>query len=169
MKAPTWLKTITWIVAGLVLVVAAGWVLLSVKPTVLANAHILRVVPPGPPSRGTGGGSSGSTTPPPLQASSVQPSGTTPSGAAYTVATSKFNVVVATSGPCWVQVTSSSSAVPLVSGVQQGNKVLTFPANGTMTVEVGSSAVIVGVIIKGKSAFTDIPKVIPFTYTFAPA
>ena len=148
MKAPTWLKTITWIVAGLVLVMAAGWILLSVKPTVLANAHILRVVPPGPSSSGPGGGSS---------------------GAAYTVATSKFNVVVATSGPCWVQVTSSSSAVPLVSGVQQGNKVLTFPANGTMTVEVGSSAVIVGLTIKGKSAFTDIPKVIPFTYTFAPA
>lgn len=169
MKAPTWLKTVTWIVAALVLVMAAGWVLLSVKPTVLANAHILRVVPPGPSSSGTGGGSSGSATPPSRQTFPVQPAGTTPSGAAYTVATSKFSVVVATSGPCWVQVTSSSSAVPLVSGVQQGNNVLTFPANGTMTVEVGSSAVIVGLTIKGKSAFTNIPNVVPYTYTFAPA
>jgi hypothetical protein len=85
------------------------------------------------------------------------------------VATSNFQVVVATSGPCWVQVTSSSSAVPLVSGVQPGGKVLTYPAHGTMTVEVGSSAVIVGVTVRGKSAFTDVPKVIPFTYTFASA
>jgi hypothetical protein len=38
-----------------------------------------------------------------------------------------------------------------------------------MTVEVGSSAVTVGVTIAGKSAFTDAPKVVPFTYTFAPA
>jgi hypothetical protein len=38
-----------------------------------------------------------------------------------------------------------------------------------MTVEVGSSAVIVGVTVRGKSAFTDVPKVIPFTYTFASA
>jgi hypothetical protein len=38
-----------------------------------------------------------------------------------------------------------------------------------MTVEVGSSAVIVGVTIKRKSAFTDVPKVVPFTYTFAAA
>jgi hypothetical protein len=99
----------------------------------------------------------------------VQPAGTSSSGASYTVATSKFDVVVATSGPCWVQVTSSSSAVPLVSGVQQAGKVLTFPADGTMTVEIGSSAVIVGITIKGKSAFTDVPKTVPFTYTFAAA
>ena len=85
------------------------------------------------------------------------------------MATSKFDVVVATSGPCWVQVTSSSSPTPLVSGVQHGGKVLTYPADGTMTVEVGSSAVLVGITIRGKNAFTDVPKVIPFTYTFAPA
>jgi len=168
MKAPTWLKVLTWIVAVLVLAVAAGWVLLSVKPTVLANAHILRVVPPGSGSGTSSGGPSGSTTPP-RQAFPVQPAGTSPSGASYTVATSNFQVVVATSGPCWVQVTSSSSAIPLVSGVQPGGKVLTYPAKGTMTVEVGSSAVIVGVTIRGKSAFTDVPRVIPFTYTFAPA
>ena len=168
MKAPAWLKVLTWVAAVLVLAVAAGWVLLSAKPTVLANAHILRVVPPGSTSGAPGGSTSGSTTPPGHQAFPVVPAGTSPSGASYTVATSKFDVVVATSGRCWVQVTSSSSPVPLVSGVQDGGKVLTFPAKGTMTVEVGSSAVIVGITIKGKSAFTDIPQVIPFTYTFVP-
>jgi len=169
MKAPTWLKVLTWTSAGLVLVVAAGWVLLSVKPTVLANAHILRVVPPGSTS-GTAGGSTPSAVPPAgHQAFPVVPAGTSPSGASYTVASAKYSVVVATSGRCWVQVTSSTSPVPLISGVQDAGKVLTFPAVGTMTVEVGSSAVLVGITIKGKSGFTDIPTVVPFTYTFASA
>jgi len=166
MKAPTWLKVLTWMSAMLVLVVAAGWVLLSVKPAVLASAHILRVVPPGP-TPGTAGGSDPGTGPPSgHQAFPVVPAGTSPSGASYKVASSKFAVVVATSGRCWVQVTSSSSPVPLVSGVQDGGKVLVFPATGTMTVQVGSSAVLVGVTIKGKNAFSDIPTVVPFTYTF---
>ena len=99
----------------------------------------------------------------------VQPAGSTPSSASYTVATAKFTVVVAMSGPCWVQVTSSSSPNPLLSGVQPAAKVLTFPAVGAMTVEVGSSAVLVGITIKGKNAFTDAPKVVPFTYTFTPS
>ena len=169
MKAPTWLKVLTWMSAVLVLVVAAGWVLLSVKPTVLASAHILRVVPPGSTSANAAGTTPTSVPPAGKQAFPVVPAGTSASGASYTVASSKFSVVVATSDRCWVQVTSSSSPVPLISGVQDGGKVLTFPATGTMTVEVGASAVLVGVTIHGKSGFTDIPKVVPFTYTFAPA
>lgn len=169
MKAPTWLKALTWMSVMLVLVVAAGWVLLSVKPAVLASAHILRVVPPGSTS-GTAGGSHPGTVPPVgHQAFPVVPAGTSPSGASYMVASSKFSVVVATSGRCWVQVTSSSSPVPLISGVQDGGKVVAFPATGTMTVEVGSSAVIVGITLKGKSAFTNIPTVVPFTYVFTSA
>ncbi len=169
MKAPRWLKFLTWLAAFLVLVVAAGWILLSAKPSTLADIHVLRVVHPGAASAASGGSTSGSTTPQSHQTFPVQPTGSSPSGASFTVATPKFDVVVATSGRCWVQVTSSSSAVPLISGVQDGSQVLTFPAQGTMTVEVGSSAVIVGVKIKGKSAFTDAPKTVPFTYTFAPA
>ncbi len=123
MKAPTWLKTVTWIVAVLVLVVAAGWVLLSVQ----ADRPGQR---PHPAGRAAGSldqrdgrrlaGLGHAHLPPDLPG----PAGrhAPPSGASYTVATSKFNVVVATSGPCWVQVTSSSSAVPLVSGVQQGEQ-----------------------------------------------
>lgn len=155
--------------AALLVVVAAGYVLLEVSPTTLADAHILRVVPPGT-STGTGSGTPASApaTTAPRQTFPVQPTGSTPSSASYTVATSKFDVVVATSGPCWVQITSSSSADPLLSGVQTAAKVLTYPAVGTMTVEVGSSAVLVGVTVKGKNVFTDSPKAIPFTYTFAP-
>jgi hypothetical protein len=167
MHAPTFLRVVTWITAGLLLVVVAGGVLLAVQPRVLADAHILRVVPAaGGAASGAGGSSSGTT---PHQDFPVQPTGTTPSSAAFSVATRKFTVVVATSGPCWVQVTSSSSPAPLVSGVQQASKVLEFPAKGTMTVEVGSSAVLVGITIRGKNAFTDAPKTVPFTYTFTPA
>ena len=169
MKAPAWLKVLTWVSVVLVLVVATGWVLMSVNPAVLASTHILRVVPPGSTSGSAGGSHPGTVPPVSHQAFPVVPTGTSPSGASYSVASSKFAVVVATSGRCWVQVTSSSSPVPLVSGVQDGGRVLTFPAKGTMTVEVGSSAVLVGIKIKGKSAFTDIPNVVPFTYTFAPA
>ena len=166
MRAPTSLRVITWIAAVLVLIVAVGFVLMTANPRVLANAHILRVAPAG--SSATTGGSSNPTSTVPRQAFPVQSSGSSDSSASYSVATTKFTVVVATSGPCWVQITSSSSPVPLVSGVQQGAKVLSFPAVGTMTVEVGSSAVLVGITIKGKNAFTDAPKVVPFTYTFTP-
>ena len=170
MHAPTGLKIATWIAAILVLLVAIGFVLLAVRPRVLANAHILRVAPAGSVAAGgQGSGATSGASPGTHQTFPVQPSGSTTSSASYTVATGKFNVVVATSGPCWVQVTSSSSPVPLISGVQPAAKVLTYPANGTMTVEVGSSAVLVGVTIRGKPALTDKPKTIPYTYTFAPA
>jgi hypothetical protein len=46
--------------------------------------------------------------------------------------------------------------------------VLSFPATGTMTVQVGSSKVIVGVAIKGKNAFVTTPRSAPYTYVFAP-
>jgi hypothetical protein len=168
MNAPRWLKVMTWIAAVLVLVVAVGSVLLAVHPATLADAHILRVVPAGSAAGSPGGGSSTATTTPAThQTFPVQPAGTTASGASYTVATKHYDVVVATSGPCWVQITSSSAAVPLVAGVQEAGKIISIPAVGTMTVEVGSSAVLIGISIKGKSAFSDAPKAIPFTYTFS--
>jgi hypothetical protein len=37
-----------------------------------------------------------------------------------------------------------------------------------MTVEVGSSAVLVAVYVKGKSAFLDQPRATPYTYVFTP-
>jgi cytoskeletal protein RodZ len=171
MNAPRWLKVLTWTVGILVLLVAVGSVLLAVQPRTLADAHILRVVPAGSAAASSGGGtrSTVTTTPAHHQTFPVQPAGSTASGASYTVATPHYDVVVATSGPCWVQVTSSSAAVPLVAGVQQAGKVISIPAVGTMTVEVGSSAVLIGISIKGKSAFTDAPKAIPFTYTFSAA
>jgi cytoskeletal protein RodZ len=171
MRAPTGLRIVTWIAAVLVLIVASGFVLLKARPQVLANADILRTAPAGSVAAGGPGDGLATVATPTTghQTFPVQPAGSTATSASYNVATSRFNVVVATSGPCWVQITSSSSPVPLISGVQPAAKVLTYPADGTMTVEVGSSAVLVGVTIRGKAAFTDAPKAIPYTFTFSPA
>jgi hypothetical protein len=90
-------------------------------------------------------------------------------GSAYVVSAKSFTVAIATSGRCWVQVTSSASSTPLVSGVQTAGKLLTFASHGTMTVQVGSSAVLVGITVDKKSVFLNAPKTVPYTYTFASA
>ena len=91
---------------------------------------------------------------------------TTPSSA-YSVGTKEFTVYISTTGPCWVQVTSSESSAPLIVGVQPAGKRLSYPAQGTMTVQVGSSAVVVGISVKGKVVFFNAPHVTPYTYVFA--
>ena len=154
--------------AWLVAAVLAGWVLLLTRPQTLADAHILRVVPPGggPAPHPSGPGTT--TTSRPAQTTPVAPAGGDASSASFTVATPHFDVVVATSGPCWVQITSSSVPQPLASGVQPAGKVLTVPAQGTMTVQVGSAGVLVGITIRGRNVFSEAPKAAPFTYTFTP-
>jgi hypothetical protein len=164
LRAPASLKVITWIVAVLVVVVAAGFVVYQSKPQWLVQAHILKVSHPGRPT-------SGSTTP--VQAAhpknQVVATSTGATAATYAVAAKQFSVGVATSDRCWVEITSSNSSVPLVEGIQPGGKILTFPANGTMTVQVGSSAVVVAVSVGKKPVFLDTPHVTPFIYTFVPA
>jgi hypothetical protein len=102
------------------------------------------------------------------QASAVVGVGYTLQSSSWTVNTQKFTVNIATSGTCWVQVTSSDSPTPLVSGVQQAGKLLSFPAKGTMTVQVGSAAVAVAIYINGHGVFLNSPHQTPYTYTFAP-
>jgi cytoskeletal protein RodZ len=199
MRAPTSLKLVTWIAVVLVAAVLAGFVLLAVRPNLLASARILRVVEPGAAPPATAGLSSplatappvtsGSTSPPVSsgttappatgrsaghgrahrQTAAVQSAGSSANSASYAVADAHFTVAVATSGPCWVQITSSSSPVPLVSAVEPGGKILAFPSQGTMTVQVGSSRVLVGVTVKGKNALLIAPTTTPFTYVFSPA
>jgi cytoskeleton protein RodZ len=169
MRAPTSLKLLTWTAAILLLAVVVGFGIQQWRPQWLASSHILRVVPPhGAPA--TNPATTPATNPATHshQTTAVAPGPSIPNGSSFTVDTSHFTVNVATSGPCWVQITSSSSATPLVSGVQPAGKGLSFPATGTMTVQVGSSKVIVGVAIKGKNAFVTTPRSAPYTYVFAP-
>jgi hypothetical protein len=157
------LKAFTWVVGILLIMALAGSVILSQRPQWLASAHILRVV-------GKGGAPVGpSSAPKSPGAAPVVSTGTSGQTSNYTVNTRAFVVDVTTTGPCWVQVTSSGSPTPLISGVQPAGKRLSYPADGTMTVQVGSSAVVVGVSIKDKVVFYNAPRSTPYTYVFTPA
>ena len=91
-------------------------------PRVLVQYHVLRVVnplaapttaPPAPKGKGKG------TThprPPAVQLTSTD----NLTGATYTVAAGQFTVSLATSGECWVQVTSPASIAPLLEGRPPG-------------------------------------------------
>ncbi len=163
-RAPKALKVITWVVGGLLVLAVAGSVILAQRPQWMASAHILRVVEPGGAQATSGStASTGSAHP-----ATVVPTGVSGQTSNYSVNTRAFVVDVTTTGPCWVQVTSSRSSTPLVSGVQPAGRKLSFPAQGTMTVQVGSSAVVVGVSVKGKVVFYNAPRSTPYTYVFAP-
>lgn len=183
MRAPTPLKVLTWVVAVLMIAVIAGLAIYQWRPEWLAKSHILRVGPPVATASGSTGSTSGSgrsattagsgTQTPGAAATTGSPVATTSTTGTttnYSVNAKKFTVLVATTGPCWVQVTGSNSPVPLLVGVQPGGKRLPFDADkGTaLTVQVGSSAVVVSVSIKNKVVFFDAPKVTPFTYIFTP-
>ncbi len=162
-RAPTSLKVLTWTAATLVLVVVVGFGILHWRAQWLVQAHILKVAEPG------GTTSTPSATHTPSTTPTVVQSSTGGQGSAYLVSAKSFTVAIATTGRCWVQVTSSASSTPLVSGVQTAGKLLTFASDGTMTVQVGSSAVLVGVTVDKKNVFLNAPKAVPYTYTFAPA
>ncbi len=168
LRAPALLKAMTWVAAGLVAVVIAGLAIYVSKPTWLAQAHILKVSQHGgTTASGSSGSSAGGTS---GHAKAVVVAGATAGGSAsYTVSASHFAVALTTSDRCWVQVTSSASSVPLIEGVQPAGKIVSFPANGTMTVEVGNTAVVVAVVVNRRTVFLDTPHTTPFTYTFAPA
>jgi hypothetical protein len=166
LRAPTGLKVVTWVSLVLVLVVAAGFAIQRWSPTWLVQTHILRVAQPHSGTAPSGAAAGTGTI---HQSSPVLLTTTGAQSSSYTVAARRFTVTVATSGKCWVQITSSHSAIPLAEGVQPPGKVLTFPNQGTMTVQVGASAVLVGVAIDGKAAYINAPHLTPYTYTFASA
>jgi Helix-turn-helix domain/Domain of unknown function (DUF4115) len=176
LRAPTSLKVVTWVAALLVVAMVAGFAVYQWRPQWLAQSHILRVAQPGPGSVSPGTAAPHTSAPTsPSQpathtASSVVTTSTTPSSSNYTVGAKQFTASLAISGPCWVQVTSSNSPTPLLVGVQQAGKQFSFDAKGsTLTVQVGASAVVVGVTIHKKPVFFNAPQAVPFTYVFAPA
>jgi hypothetical protein len=164
LRAPTSLKVFTWVAVVLVLVVAVGFGIQKWRPQWLARTHILRVAAPVNHS-GAKSTPGATPTPPP---SKVQLGPFTNQSAVLNVNTANFTVAISTSARCWVQVTSSSSSTPLLSEIVPAGQLLTYPAKGTMTVEVGASAVIVAVTIKGQMEFHNSPTTTPFTYTFNP-
>ena len=165
LRAPRALKVATWVTAGLVLVVVAGFAIDRSQPRWLVQAHILKVSPPG----ARGAASPRTVVRQTTTKAQVVQTGATGTSASYSVASRQFSVVIATSDRCWVQVTSSSSSVPLVEGIQPAGKTLSIPATGTMTVELGASAVVVAISVDKRPVFYNSPHETPFTYTFVPA
>ncbi len=169
LRAPTPLKVGTWIVAVLAVAAIAGLVVYGSRPQWLVQAHILKVVQPGGVTAAakkpvaTGGGRTPTTTP------KVVSTTTSTQSSTLAVDAAKFVVTVGTLGRCWVEVTSSTSQVPLLVGIQPAGKTLAFPSSGTMTVQVGASAVLVSIAIDKKVVWLNAPTVTPFTYTFTPA
>ncbi len=165
-RAATPLKVTTWVAAVLVLVVVAGTVIQSAQPRWFVESHILRVTTPG-----------GTPLPPAAHPAVAAPAHhpadpvveTTTDGSTFgqfTVASQHFTLKLAASDVCWIQVIGSSSPTPQMQGDLQPGQEQSFNADKSITVEVGSSAVIVGILINGKPAFLNTPANTPFTYTF---
>lgn len=183
LRAPTPLKVVTWVAALLVVVIVAGFAIYQLRPQWLAQSHILRVAQPGTATPAKTAPPTGSSTPasqpahsapatsPGHQTAPIVTTSTTGTGATYTLAAKQFTVVAQTSGPCWMQVTSSNAPTPLLVGVQPAGKRISFDSKGgaTLTVQVGSAAVVVGASVKGKPVFLNTPQTTPFTYVFVPA
>jgi hypothetical protein len=165
LRASTSLKVVTWSTGVLVVVLLVGFGIQRWQPQWLVRSHILRIAGPGSTTASGGNPGTGSV----HLESAVMVTSTSTQSSSYTVAASHFAVNLATSGKCWVQVTSSGSPTPLVVGVQPPGKQLSFPASGTMTVEVGASAVVIGISVQGKPVFFNSPHETPYTYTFVAA
>jgi hypothetical protein len=165
-RAATPLKVTTWVVAGLVVVAVAGTVIQSSQPQWFVESHILRVTGPGGVALAPAPRPAAAAAPAPKPDPVVE---TTTDGSTfgqYTVASQHFTLKLAASDVCWVQVIDSSSATPQLQGDLQGGQEQSFNAGKSISVQVGSAAVVVGIFINGKAAFLNTPANTPFTYTF---
>jgi len=98
-----------------------------------------------------------------------------PSGAgsvAVSVRALQFGVLVKPTAPCWVRVTTSSSATPLFVGVLPPGDNRTFDAaNGRLSVEIGAGGVTLELRVRGhaKPGWSFKPSVAPLTLNFTSA
>ena len=169
-RAPKPLRLVTFLTFLLLVVALAGSVIQHNEPRWLINVHITNpnhAVGTTGTTGTTGTGSSGSSRRTSSNAQPVRLSTTDNlSSATYTVDAQHFAVSIATSAPCWVQVSSPASVTPIAQDTQQAGQIESYKADGSLIVEVGSSAAVVGISINGKNVFLNVPKNAPFTYTF---
>ncbi len=167
-RAPAPLKILTWLVGILAVAAVAGLVIQRQHPQWMVQAHILRITQPDGQPLATS-----TRTTAPVRHTAHRPTSSVVAGptdhstqATYYVDTQHFTLGIATSAPCWVQITSPSSIAPLLQGTQPGGTVQSFKADKQITLDVGSSAVVIGIYINGKNVFLTKPTQTPFTYTF---
>lgn len=174
-RAPLALRAVTWLAAVALLAGLGGLAVQRWRPQWLVRLHLEHVVAavrapvavPSPAVRATG--RSGRTTRTRTHAASGAPvvlASTGHAAATYSVAAPRYSVTVATSAPCWVQVSSPASPAPVAEAVQPAGKTTSYPTTGTLTVQVGASGVVVGIVIDGRTRFTVAPRQAPYTYTF---
>jgi len=103
-------------------------------------------------------------TPPPSVVSS--PQAATPQSATYDVADTTFAVTLtATSGPCWVDATSSATGTTLFSGTLAAGAQQSFSATGPVTLIVGAPTVL-HATVDGDAVVLPAGFQTPFTMTF---
>jgi len=163
-QAPLLLRLVTWLVLVALLVVLAGVGIRHWKPQLLVQWHIA-------PANGAlyqPPVSSATTKPtqPVATATVKQASTDNLTAATYTVSAAHFKVILTTTAPCYVEVTSPASVNPIVSDVQPPNVTKSYPADGSLTVNIGAGGVSISVSVNGKSIFTTVPEHAPFSYTF---
>jgi hypothetical protein len=162
-RPPVVLRLATWLVFVALLVALAGVGIRHWSPQLLVQWHI---VPP-----------NGALYVPPTTSATTSPHHVVPvtvklastdnlTTATYTVSAAHFDVVLTTTAPCYVEVTSPASVNPIVEDVQPGNITKSYPADGSLTVNVGAAEVTISVSVNGKSAFKTVPTYAPFSYTF---
>lgn len=167
-RAPVSLKIVTWLAGILAIAAIAGLVIQRQHPQWLVQAHILRITQPDGQPLAAPSPTSVPVRHPTHQAAAPVVAGPTDNAtqATYYVDTQHFTLGIATSAPCWVQITSPSSITPLLQGTQPAGTVQSFKADKQITLGVGSEAVVIGISINGKNVFLTKPTQAPFTYTF---
>jgi len=104
-----------------------------------------------------------STTVPPVVSA---PSGSSASGATYTVSSANYALALsATSGPCWIQVTDTSTGAVLFSTTLYGGQSHTVTAAGPVTVVAGAPSAF-SATVNGTPVTLPASYQAPFTLTF---
>ncbi|MGA8372210.1 MAG: helix-turn-helix transcriptional regulator [Acidimicrobiales bacterium] len=164
-QAPALLRLATWVVLAALLVALVGVGLRYGRPQLLVQWHIAQ--PNGALYLASPPPSTAPTTPHhPRDAAVKQVSTDNQTEATYTVSNSNFKVILTTTAPCYVQINSPASVNAIVADVQPPNVTKSYPASGSLTVQIGAAGVSISVSVKGSNVFTTVPKIAPFTYTF---
>ncbi|MHB8680627.1 MAG: RodZ domain-containing protein [Acidimicrobiales bacterium] len=151
MPAPSWLQAAVWLVALLVLLGAAGLVVHQVRPAWLKSLESRAAATSTAATQATAASSTARVHR--TSSGGITETTTGPQAETVAVRAAKYTVVVTTSAPCWVQVSSPTSAAAVFAQVMQAGATQSFDSAGSkLTVQLGSSAATVTVKVGGKPA-----------------
>jgi hypothetical protein len=161
--APLALRVAVWSTVLLLVLGGAGLAVHHWRPAWLTKIHL--VAGPPAPAHGAPATAPHTTVPSHL----VTATTTGPLAAVVTVRLPVFDVVVTTSAPCWIHVTSPAGFSPLFSATVPAGTTKTFTSTrGALSLELGASHAAVTVKIFGKTVpgWTLVPPAAPYTVNF---